>query len=236
MTTVQHTAQNRIVELIQSGRAELALSLLHRHLREQPRDWYALYMSGVAFRALGRLDEAVVRLSEAISAKNDEAPVHLALGIALQLSGKIESAIPSLLAAIKLKPDLYEAYNSLGITYKRLGRYKEAIDTYDQGIERLMAGVSRIVHSDPSKCYREKEIDGKRTRTVLPYVFLKTRELLRSNPLYAILMNNVAVCLEEVGQISQALKGYEEAIEFTPDGYSYPDPHRNLQRLKGEPK
>ncbi|WP_171817335.1 tetratricopeptide repeat protein [Sulfuritalea hydrogenivorans] len=229
-------AQNSIVELIQAGRAESALLVLNRHLHKEPNDWYALYMSGVALRALGRLDDAITYLAKAVSVNADEAPVHLALGIALQLSGRLDDAVRSLLAAIQLRPDLYEAYNSLGITYKKLGRHKEALNTYEQGIDRLMASVSKIVHSDPTRCYREEIVDGERIRTVLPYVFMKTREMLRANPLYAILTNNVAVCFAELGQINEAQRLYEEAIEFTPDGYNYPDPHQHLQRLTGNTK
>jgi tetratricopeptide (TPR) repeat protein len=234
---MDRTTQHRVVELFQSGRVESALSVLNRQLQEEPCDWWALYMSGVAFRALGRLDDAVTHLTRAISVKNDEAPVHLALGIALQISGKFEGAIRSLLVAIQLMPDLYEAYNSLGITYKKLGRYKEALDTYKQGIDRLIASVYAVVRSDPTQCYqcyREEVVDGERTVTVLPYFFMKTREMLRADPVYAIFLNNVAICLEELGQISEAQGLYEDAIEFTPDGYSYPDPHRNLQRLIGD--
>lgn len=232
-TSIDRATQDRVVELIQSGRAELAIRFLSRHLQEKPCDWYAHYMSGVAFRALGRLDDSVAHLTKAISIKPDEAPVHLALGIALQLNGRLDAAVRSLQAAIQLRPDLYEAYSSLGITYKRLGRYKEALDTYEQGIDRLMSSVSTAVHSDSTRCYRDEVVDGEQIRTVLPYVFMKTREMLRANPLYAILTNNVAVCLEEIGKISEARKIYEEAIEFTPDGYDYPEPIRNLQRLLG---
>lgn len=235
MTTVDRATQHQVAELLQSGRGESALLILNRHLQEEPGDWYALYMSGVALRALGRFDAAVARLTKAIDAKPDVPPVHLALGIALQLSGRLEDAARSLSTAIQLKPDLFEAHNSLGITYKKLGRYKDALAAYEQGIERLMASVSAAVHADPSRCYREEVVDGKRVRTVLPYVFTKTREMLRANPICAILTNNVAACLEELGQIPEARKLYQEAIEFTPDGYDYPDPQQSLQRLKGVP-
>jgi Flp pilus assembly protein TadD len=231
MTTVDRATQSRVVELIRSGEADAAFAILNRHLQAEPRDWYALYMSGVALRALGRVDEAVARLTQATSVKSDEAPVHLALGIALQLSGRLNEAVRSLSVAIQLNPDLYEAYNSLGITYKKLGHHKDALDTYEQGVDRLMAGVSELVHSDPIRCYRDEVIEGKQVRTVLPYVFTKTRELLRSNPLYAILTNNVAVCYEEIGQIDEARRLYQEAIDCTPHGYNYADPRKGLQRL-----
>ncbi len=228
---MNNTEQAQVIELIQSGRADLALQMLTRHLEYEPRDWYAHYMSGVACRFLDRLEHAMAHLSEAIAIQPDQAPVHLALGIAQQLAGRLDQAALSLSQAIELQPDLYEAYNSLGITYKKQGRYKEALDAYARGTDRLMHSVSAAVHADPSRCYRDEEVDGKRTRTVLPYVFIRTRELIRATPLYAILRNNMAVCLEELGAVSEARELYQEAIELTPDGYAYPDPHENLRRL-----
>jgi tetratricopeptide (TPR) repeat protein len=148
---------------------------------------------------------------------------------------KLDDAVRCLSAAIQLLPDLYEAHNSLGMTYKKLGRYTDALQSYEQGRERLVASTSAIVHSEPSRCYRDEVVDGKRIRTVLPYVFVKTHELLRSTPLYAILTNNIAVCYHELGQTTEAHRLYEEAIKFIPDGYNYPDPYRNLQRLVENP-
>jgi Flp pilus assembly protein TadD len=80
LTAIDRATQEHLVELIQSGRAESAIELLNHHLRQEPQDWYALYMSGVALRALGRLGEAAARLTKAVSIKADEASVHLALG------------------------------------------------------------------------------------------------------------------------------------------------------------
>ena len=82
-------------------------------------------------------------------------------------------------------------------------------------------------------CYRDEVIDGKATHTILPYVHLKTFELLKSNPLYAILRNNTGVCLAELGDIYNARKLYQEAIECTPNGYNYPDPVLNAGSLGG---
>ena len=228
---MDRATQDRVVGLIQTGRADAALLVLSRHVQDQPRDWYALYLSGVASRALGSLDQAIAFLAKSIAVRPTEASVHLALGIALQLDEQFDSAVDSLLAAIRLKPDLFEAYNSLGLTYKKQGRYKHALETYEQGIERLMASVSAVVHSDESRCYTEEIVDGKRIRTVLPYVLMKTREMLRANPLYAIFTNNVGVCFEEIGQLDEARVHFAEAVELTPDGYNYPDPLLNLRRL-----
>ncbi len=224
---MNHAEQDQVIDLIQSGRADVALQLLGQHIELEPSDWYTHYMSGVACRYLGRIEEAVAHLSDAIAMQPEQAPVHLALGIAQQIAGRFDQAELSLLRAIELAPDLYEAYNSLGLTYKKQGRYQEAIRMYSRGIDRLWQNVSAVVHADPSRCYKVE--DG--IRHTLPYVFVKTRELLRANILYAVFQNNIGVSMADLGAVSEARECYQEAIEFTPDGYAYPDPHENLRRL-----
>lgn len=228
---MHESKQEKVVALIQAGRHRQALAILEDHLRTEPHDWYAIYMSGVANRFLGDLDEAIALLSRAVTLNANQAPVFLALGIAQQLRGNLEDAVVSLTHAIRLKPELVEAYNSLGLTFKKMHRYKDALESYERGSERLMELVSVQVHKDPALCYHHEVIDGKAGRTVLPYVFSKTLQLLKSDPVYAILRNNAGVCLAEIGDIENARKLYMEAIECTPEGYNYPDPITNLKNL-----
>lgn len=172
-------------------------------------------------------------LIKATKLKPGEAPILLALGIAHQMSGQFEQAVAALKQAIASEQNFIEAYNSLGLTYRKMARFREALESYEEGTERLMELVSAEVHKHPSMCYRDEVIDGKATRTVLPYVLAKTFELLKSNPLYATLRNNAGVCLIELGNVENARKLFQDAIECTPDGYDYPDPLRNLESLGG---
>lgn len=184
-------------------------------------------------RFMGDFDRAVAFLIKATKLNPGEAPVLLALGIAHQLSGQFEQAVGALKQAIVCDENFIEAYNSLGLTYRKMGRLREALESYEEGTERLMELVSAEVHKDPSKCYRDEVIDGKATRTILPYVLAKTFELLKANLLYASLRNNAGVCLLELGDVENAHKLFQDAIECTPDGYDYPDPVRNLKQLDG---
>jgi Flp pilus assembly protein TadD len=228
---MHESAQTKVVELIQTGRHNQALEVLEAHLQSEPNDWYAFYMSGVANRFLGNLDEAVSLLKQAVALSPNQAPVFLALGIGQQVGGNLEEAVASLTRAKELKPELIEAYNSLGLTFKKMRRYKDALESYERGSEMVMELVSLEVHKDAALCYRDEVIDGETVRTVLPYVLLKTLELLKSNPVYAILRNNAGVCLAELGDTEGARDLYKEAIDCTPEGYHYPDPFTNLERL-----
>ena len=230
---MQHRTQERVAQLFQAGRYGEALTILEDHLRTAPDDWHAYYLAGLGCRFMGAFDRAVAFLSNATTLNSGEASILLALGIAHQLSGQFEQAVAALKKAIASDQNFIEAYNSLGLTYRKMGRFGEALQAYEEGTERLMELVSAEVHKDPSKCYCDEVIDGKKTRTILPYVLAKSFELLKADLRYAGLRNNAGVCLLELGDVENARKLFQDAIECTPDGYDYPDPVRNLKQLDG---
>ena len=228
---MQTEMQERIARLLSAGEHRQALGIVREQLRLEPDDWYANYLAGICSRFLGSFDHAITHLNAAAKVRPAESSVLLALGIAYQLAGHLEQSVSALERAIQADKDLIEAYNSLGLTYRKLNRFRDALEWYERGTDRLMKLVSEKVHEDPSKCYRDELIDGKATRTLLPYVFAKTQELLKSNLVYAAMRNNAGVCHVDVGDMESARACFEDAIECTPDGYDYPDPARNLKDL-----
>lgn len=65
----------------------------------------------------------------------------------------------------------------------------------------------------------------------LPNYFNSVRERLRGDLTYAILLNNIGSVLAQMGRSQEAVKCYREAIEFTPTGAQYDDPHEGLRAL-----
>ena len=61
----------------------------------------------------------------------------------------------------------------------------------------------------------------------------KIQEVLCSEPTYAIIKNNMGVCLLELGEQNSAREQFRESIEFVPDGYNYPDPLEHLESIGG---
>lgn len=230
---MQRAIQEHVARLFQASQYGEALTILESHLRATPDDWHANYLAGLGCRFMGAFDRAVAYLVKATKLNPGEAPVLLALGIAYQLSGQFEQAVAALKQAIAYEQNFIEAYNSLGLTYRKMGRFREALESYEEGTERLMELVSAEVHKDPLKCYRDEVVDGKATRTILPYALARTFELLKANLIYASLRNNAGVCLLELGDVAKARKLFQDAIECTPDGYDYQDPVRNLKQIDG---
>ena len=66
---------------------------------------------------------------------------------------------------------------------------------------------------------------------VSPYTFEKMQEMLRADPMYAIIKNNKDVCLIEIGDIKSAQEQFKELIECISDGYNYPDQYENLKSI-----
>ncbi len=217
--------------LMQQNRYSEALPIFLQMVESSSDDWWLYYMAGQCFRFINNIPEAVRFLNKSVTLNPNESKTLLALGIALQLADEYELAIEMLKKAIGLEPKLITGYNSIGLTYKKIGKRREAIEWYGKAIEVLVDAAHEEVRKKPDKCYKDEIEDGKTIRYVLPYVFSKTHELLCSDPTYAIIKNNIGVCLMELGDIDAAREQYRESIEFIPDGYNYPDPFINLEAI-----
>jgi tetratricopeptide (TPR) repeat protein len=219
------------ISLMQQERFDEALPIFISLMETNPNDWSLFYMSGQCFRFTNHVSEAVDALQRAAELNPGEAQVFLALGIACQLAEDYRSAISALEQAIELNPSLFSAYNSIELTYRKMGDFPKALEWYSRAAEGVVSVVTDEVQKDRERCFRDEIIDGKKTLVVLPYAMEKTREMLRSDPMYAIIKNNIGVCLMELGDINSAKEQFQESIEFIPDDYDYPDPYRNLDSI-----
>jgi tetratricopeptide (TPR) repeat protein len=89
---------------------------------------------GLAYQALGRLDDAVASYRQAIALKPNFPEAHYNLGNVLQEQGKIDDAIASYRQAIALRPEAAEAHNNLGHALQEQGKLDEATACYRQAI------------------------------------------------------------------------------------------------------
>lgn len=223
--------REKAIELMQQQRFDEALAIFLRLIETSANDWSLYYLAGQCYRFSRRLPEAVRVLRRAASLNANEPQVFLALGIAQQLSGSYELAIEALEQAIQLDPHLFSAYNSIGLTYRKMGNFRKALEWYDRAVEGTVGAATEKAQVDRERCFREEIIEGKKALVVLPYMWERTHELLRSDPTYAVLKNNIGVCLLQLGEVDSARKQFLESIEFIPDGYEYPEPYKNLESM-----
>lgn len=222
----------RYEQFMESGDLKGAEELLSHHLKYSPDDWNALYVLGVNLRLQERFDESISLLERARELNPHDAHILLALGISKQLVDDLPGSVEMLQTAIQLNPILIEAYNSLGITLRRLGKFNEALDVYNKGIDKLVAQVVQEMEGNRSQYYRDEEVDGELTTYVLPQWSDALIARIKSNITYAIMLNNVGLCLEGLGRLEEAKQKYRDAISFTPANSVYPDPVDSLERLE----
>jgi tetratricopeptide (TPR) repeat protein len=108
----------------------------------------ANHSMGLLLQHLGRHEEAMAPLREAIRLRPNYAEAHYRLGRSLLVAAladvahsksasavpKLEAALQSLRDGIRLNPDHIEAYGSLGDSLRELKRHDEAIAAYREAI------------------------------------------------------------------------------------------------------
>src|SRR3989344_2883199 len=69
-------------------------------------------------------------------------------------------------------------------------------------------------------------------RYLLPAYFAAFSNALRSDILYSNIVNNIGTLFAETEETEEARKCFLEAIDFTPQGVRFDNPHTNLENLK----
>jgi Tfp pilus assembly protein PilF len=208
-----------------------AIPLFTNLIEANPNDWSLHYMVGQCHRLINNYSDAVESLKIAASLKSDDPRIYLALGIAHQLAGEFSSAINALERAVELEPSFFSAYNSLGLTYRISGDYENALDWYFRAAKGIASAAIESIHKEPDQNYRDEVIDGEHARSLDPHTFEAIREILRSDPTYAIIKNNIGMCFMEHGDIESAREQFKESIKTIPEGYNYPEPYKNLKSI-----
>src|SRR3990170_570067 len=209
-------AFNKVQHFINSGSYVDALYLLRRELVHDPDDWNTYYLMGFCYRAINDYEMSIRCYLDATSINPEESSIYLGLGIVYQLNNDLENAVNSFIKAIRINKNFIEAFNSLGLTYSRQFKYELAIQEYRNGIDRLMnSDIDKISQRNPEIIGSSK--DGK-SLEVNTRLFEEVNKLLKSEIIYATLINNIGYCYLELHQTDEAKKCFQESIEFTPIG------------------
>jgi Flp pilus assembly protein TadD len=216
-----------------------SITLWEHALRVTKNNWLAHNNLGTAFRASGRLDEAVVAFREAVRL-NPDASHHSNLGGALSEKGRLDEAIAELRQSIRLEPN-YAAYSNLGIALQKQGRLNEAASAlwqavclnpgfpaahYDlsvvlQAEGRLDFAISELqlairLKPDFAEAYNDLGIALER-QGKLPEAMAAYRQAIRLKPDYAAAYNNLGVALMRQGNVREAVAAFQKAVRLKPD-------------------
>ena len=222
------SAYETATSLMQQNNYEEALPVLSKIIENEDANWNVHFMVGQCHRFQKDFQEAVNHLKIASKLKPEETDVLHALGIAYQLNNQLKEAVQALSRALESNPHNIPSMNSLGLTYRILGDLQSALEWYSKAAETHVNAVIAPVLVDKDLCYTDMPDGG---RHINDYVFKKTHELLKANPIYATLKNNIGVCFRELGDLDSARKQFTESIVFTPDGYQYNEPRKNLASI-----
>ncbi|HYO45229.1 MAG TPA: tetratricopeptide repeat protein [Gemmatimonadota bacterium] len=83
---------------------------------------------GIHLGAVGRHDEALTTLRQALSLDPLSLPIQMALGVRLWKSGRVEESLEVYRKAIELDPAYAPTYNNLSLVLLSMGRFEEALE------------------------------------------------------------------------------------------------------------
>ncbi|HEV3344116.1 MAG TPA: tetratricopeptide repeat protein [Pirellulales bacterium] len=117
------------------GETRRALEELTKAVELDPDYADARVNRGIAYQALGALDDALRDFERAISLEPGAAGHYFRRGVVYRLQGRTEEAIADYQTAVRLQPDLANAWFNLGNLYGALQQEQAAIDCYSRAIE-----------------------------------------------------------------------------------------------------
>jgi len=132
-------------DLIMLSRYEEALKVLEGGFARQPQDTAPLLgLRGEALRYLGRYQEALSDIEQALTLRPDNPFLLGWKGELLSLLGRYQEAIEVLQQAIALAPELDWVYAHLSSAFNSLQRYDEALKAADQALARNTASAQAL--------------------------------------------------------------------------------------------
>jgi len=173
-----------------------------------PASLQDLFGLGNAFKAQGKLDEAVAAYREALARSPDFPPALYNLGGALAAKGLREQAIVALARAVAVKPDFVQAHNNLGILLYEAGQWEASENAFIQALT-LQPQFAKA-HNNLGMVRRKCEKPGEAEASF--------RAALRLDPGYFEAYDNLGALLLELGRTDEAFAQFmrRSAVEQAP--------------------
>jgi len=215
-----------------------------------------------ALMRLGRIDEAIAELREAIRLKPNYAQGHLNLALALSAGGDHAGAEKSCREALRFQPNYLLARQTLAAELNALGRPREAETTLRQAlaqaprdlrqvaalehnlaVSRKMlgdyAGALRLLESAKAKASDMPAVDYNRGNTLqelgrLDDAVVAYRQALAHNPLDMLAHRDLNGLLYRLGDDEAFLRSYDDAAALYPEAGALPIAKAHYLFLKGD--
>lgn len=204
-----------ILEAFAAGRFAAAEVLARSFTERHPGDAFGWKALGTSLVHLGRNEEAVSCLQQAVTANPTDPESAYGLGNALVALDRLSEAVVAYHNALKHKPDFPEAHNNLGTALRGLGRLSGAVGHY------LQALAQRPDFPEAANNLGTAYLAVGSFDEAVKYF----RQALELRPQYAAAYSNLGNALQELGRPGEAVEQFQKALELEPDT---PEAHNNL--------
>ena len=118
----------------QAGRLAEAEALYRKILAADAKHSDAMHLLGLIIADLGRRDEGISLIEQAIALRPDGYLYYSNLGNILRGAGRLDEAVANYERAIATKADYTEAYSNLGTALLDQGKYEEAVASFEKAV------------------------------------------------------------------------------------------------------
>jgi tetratricopeptide (TPR) repeat protein len=181
------------------GHVAESLAAYDGALKVMPNHAAILSNRGSALNRLGRYDEAIQTLRQALAVDPELPEGHNNLGSALFGQGKFEAAVDAFEAALRLRPDYPDALNNLGLALQQLGANTEAVAAIRRALQIVPDSAEAAVNLG-NAFLSLRDLD----QAVASY-----RRAIAARPDYALAHWNLALALLAAGRYSEGWREYE---------------------------
>ena len=183
------------------------LTLWSDVIAKNPRSDKAHFNLGSDLIRKGKLEDAILHISQALRIKPNYAKAHSNLGVALERQGKIKQAMQHYYQALKINPGSAVAHYNIGVVLKGEGKMKEAVFHYLEALR-----LNPYFAEARNNLFIALDQQGKHAQALHHLT-----QALKGKPDHAVALNNLAVTKEKQGRLKEALDLYFEALRVKPD-------------------
>lgn len=193
--------------LHQAGDVEGASRIYRAVLAINPRDVNSLHLLGVACLKLGRTDEAIGLIGEALDLMPHFAAARANLGEALMKGGQPATALAEYDRALELRADYVEALFGRALALQTLGRLEEAVEAYGQVLAarpNLAEAIGNLGNAFAAL--------GRRDEALATY-----RRAIAVKPDHVDAYFNLGAALQADDRLDEAEDAYRRALDLQPN-------------------
>jgi len=195
------------VALHQQGRIPEARQAYQRIRSQDPRQFVAWHMGGVAALQAGDHRDAHALIRKALALRPNDGSALINLGIVLHRLGKLSEALQTFDQGMKTRSDDPSAHNNLGNLLRDMKRYEAALESFGRALTLNPHNV--LAYANRGTVLRDLDR--------LEEALMDFDQALTRAPNYAIAHYKKGEILSELRRVPEALAHLDAALRLEPD-------------------